>query len=277
MNRIGRRALAVIVVLAGVSTGLHGWQTPAAPASLSVEEMERFLLKAPITKRARASKGVTDTIRATLSDGRVTHEAQIQTVNIQKDVFVAGRVSETGFKDSYRYNIGGYRLARLLGMQNVPMSVNRRVDMKDAAVTWWIDDVQFDEDGRLKHPQPLGPDPDRTSKQHSSRLVFDELIQNRDRNRGNMLWTKDWTLWLIDHTRAFRLGKELLAPEALTRCDRALLDAMRRLTFDEMQKTMGDVMTKDELTAVLIRRDLLVKHFDDRIARVGEALVLFSM
>src|SRR5215207_3299592 len=105
------RALVVIVVLA-VSTGLHGWQAPAAPASLSVEEMERFLLTAPIKKRARASKGVTDTIRATLSDGRVTHDAQIQTVNIQKDVFAAGRVSETGFKDSYRYNIGGYRLAR---------------------------------------------------------------------------------------------------------------------------------------------------------------------
>ena len=36
--------------------------------------------------------------------------------------------------------------------------------------------------------------------------IWDELIQNRDRNQGNILWTHDWTLWLIDHTRAFRLN-----------------------------------------------------------------------
>ena len=104
-----------------------------------------FLRTAKVIKKKRSKKGVTDTIRATLSDGRITHDAQIQTVDIERPVFEAGKASETNFKDTYRYNIGGYRLARLLGMNNVPMSVKRRVDGKDAAVTWWIDDVQFDE------------------------------------------------------------------------------------------------------------------------------------
>lgn len=45
--------------------------------------------------------------------------------------------------------------------------------------------------------------------------VFDELIQNRDRNAGNVLWTKDWTMWMIDHPRAFRTGHELLRPDLL--------------------------------------------------------------
>ena len=271
--------LVVVVVLAGIAPQLHGWQQPPSTVALSVDEMERFLRTARITKKAKASKGVTDTIRATLSDGRITHEAQIQTVDIEKAMFSAGRVSETGFKDSYRFNIGAYRLARLLGMNNVPMSVERRVDTKAAAVTWWIDDVQFDEEGRLKKrgAEMLGPDPERTARQNATRFVFDELIQNRDRNQGNLLWTKDWTLWLIDHTRAFRLGKELMAPDQLSRCDRALLEAMRRLTLEEMSKAMGDVITKDELNAVLSRRDLVVKHFEDRIARLGERYVLFTM
>ena len=220
---------------------------------------------------------MTDTVRATLSDGRVTHDAQIQTVDIEQTVFAAGKASEINFKDTYRYNIGGYRLARLLGMDNVPMSVERRVDGKDAAVTWWIDDVQIDEQGRLKQKSRRAPNPDGRSKQIASRLVFDELIQNRDRNQGNLLWTKDWTLWLIDHTRAFRLGKELMKPDQLARCDRALLAALRALTFDAMNKAMGDVMRKDEMNAVLVRRDLIVKHFEDRIARLGEATVLFTM
>jgi hypothetical protein len=251
--------------------------TSSAAVVLSPEEMERFLLEGEVVDRKGAGKGVTDTIRATLSDGRIKHDAQIQTVDIQRMVFQAGRATELNFKDTYRFNIGAYRLARLLGLNNVPMSVKRKYNGKDGAMTWWIDDVQFDEQSRLKQQNILGPDPDRTSKQMHVLRVFDELIQNRDRNQGNILWTKDWTLWMIDHTRAFRLGKELMKPDQLTRCDRTLLEAMRKLTLDAMTTAMGDIMSKDELTAVIERRDKIVKLFEDRIATRGEATVLFTM
>jgi hypothetical protein len=239
--------------------------------------MEQFLLHAKIVNRKRADKGVTNTTQATLSDGRVTHDAQIQTVDEHKMRFDAGKATEFNFKDTYRFNIGAYRLAGLLGLKNVPMSVKRNVDGKPAAMTWWIDDVQFDEEGRLKQKSPQGPDPERTAKQVHVLHVFDELIQNRDRNTGNMQWTRDWTLWMIDHTRAFRLGKDLLKPDQLTRCDRALFDAMKRLTLQDLTKAMGDIMEKDEITAVLARRDKLVAFFEDRIKRRGEAVVLFTM
>jgi hypothetical protein len=107
--------------------------------------------------------------------------------------------------------------------------------------------------------------------------IFDELIQNRDRNQGNVLWTSDWTMWLIDHTRAFRLGANLLKPEQLSRCDRALLDRLRGLTADSLSQAVGSSLTKQEQEALLKRRDLIVKHYDDRIARLGEPVVLFSM
>jgi hypothetical protein len=275
------RLLAVALVWIGCAAPVAGWQTPAAPAQvtaadLTPEQMEQFLLTAKVISKKRADKGVTDTIRATFSDGRIVHEAQIQTVDIHRSVFNGGRASEVNFKDTYRFNIGAYRLARLLGMSNVPMSVKRRIDGKDAAVTWWIDDVMFDEGGRLKHKPMQGPDPERTSRQDYVRLAFDELIQNKDRNTGNLVWTKDWTLWLIDHTRAFRLGKELMKPEQLLRADRRFLDAIRGLTLEAMTAAMGDVMMKDEISAVLDRRNLLLAHFEDRIKRVGEAAVLFT-
>ena len=272
-----RRAFAVALVLLCLAPALQAQQPSVAPVTLSPEEMATFLRKAEITKKRTADKGTTNTVRATLSDGRVTHDAQFQTVDVAMSMFTAGKASETNFKDSWRYNVGGYQLARLLGMNNVPMSVKRVFDGKDGAVTWWIDDVQFDEAGRLKQENRFGPNPDRTIKQIATRHVFDELIQNRDRNQGNLIWTKDWTLWLIDHTRAFRLGRELMKPDQLTRCDRALLQSLRGLTFEAMNQAMGEVMSKDEMNAVLFRRDLIVKHFDDRVARLGEAVVLFTM
>ncbi len=276
MHRL--RGACVIVLLLAIGTPvLHGRQDAPAAVDLTPEEMERFLLTAKIIRKKGAKKGVNNTVQATLSDGRITHDAQIQTVNVERLIFEAGRKTELNFKDTYRYNIGAYRLSRLLNMTNVPMSVKRRDSGKNAAFTWWLDDVMFDEEGRLKSKPALGPDPDRTSKQNHVRLIFDELIQNKDRNQGNLLWTKDWKLWLIDHTRAFRLGKELMNPDQLTRCDRAFFAALRALTLEMMITSMNDIMTRDEMRAVIARRDLLVKHFEDRAASVGDAIVFFTM
>jgi len=273
-----RRILVLGFILAACVPASFAQEPVTAPPPavvLTPDEMEVFLKTAKVVQWRRSGKGVTDPIRATFNDGRLSHDVQVQTVDVEQAVFNAGRASEVNFKDSYRFNVGGYRLATLLSLKTVPMSVPRRIDNKDAAVTWWIDDVQFDDTGRLKQPRILGPDPDRTSKQIQVMRVWDELIQNRDRNQGNILWTKDWTLWMIDHTRAFRLGKELLKPEQLTRCDRSLLDALRGLTLENMTTAMGDIMRKDEMEAVLARGARIIAHFDARIAARGEAAVLF--
>lgn len=266
---------ALIAVTLASAPPLRAQSVPAA--ALAPAEMEAFLLKAKVTKKKTSKKGVTATIQATLADDRITHDAQIQCVDEASTVFSAGRHTELNFKDTYRYNIGAYRLSLLLGMDNVPMSVKRRHDGKDCAFTWWVDDVQFDEEGRLKQKSIQGPTPERTSMQNAIRLSFDELIQNKDRNQGNMLWTNTWKLWLIDHTRAFRTGNDLLKPEQLTRIDASFLQRLRGLTLEAMGKSMGDIMARDEMSAVIARRDKLVKHFEDRIATRGEAAVLFKM
>jgi hypothetical protein len=263
-----------IILLAGLTPAVFA-QSPSAP-SLSPEEMEAFLQKARITNERDAGSGVTNSRRATLSDGQITHDAHIQTVDIAQQVFEAGRNTEVNFKDTYRYNIAGYRLARLIGLNTVPMSVERTVQGKVAAVTWWVDDVKMDEKERMK-TKSMGPDPLRTTKQIQIMRVWDELIQNRDRNQGNILWTSDWTMWLIDHTRAFRLGTNLLKPENLSRCDRGLLERLRALTPEALSQAVGNSLTKQEQEALLARRDRIVKLYDDRIARLGEPVVLFTL
>jgi hypothetical protein len=274
---VRRRSIVLgLVLLAGVSRALLAQSTPATPPSLTGEQLETFLLKARISNQRDAGGGVTGSRRATASDGQVTHDVHIQTIDEAKAVFESGRNTELNFKDTYRYNIAGYHVARLIGIDTVPMSVERAIDGKMAAVTWWVDDVKMDEKARTK-AKVLGPDPVKTTKQLQIMRVFDELIQNKDRNQGNILWTSDFTMWLIDHTRAFRLGRSLLKPENLTRCDRGLLERLRALTAESLAKAVGNSLTKQEQEALMIRRDLIVKHYDDRIARLGEPVVLFTM
>ena len=272
-HRFPASLAAVLVLCLGVPAPAHA-QDPA-PA-LSAAEMEAFLLDAELTDVRDAGAGVTGSRRATASDGRLTHDVHIQSVDISRSRFVArGARVELNFRDSYLYNVAAYRLAVLLGIDNVPMSVLRRVDGRPAAVTWWVDDVAMTEGERVDQ-RAMGPDPARTSRQFYTQYVFDELIQNRDRNQGNTLWTTDWKMWLIDHTRAFRQDVELTRPEQLLRIDRELLDNLRGLTPEAVEAALRDVLSRGERSSVMRRRDLLLQHFDDRIARFGERTVVLD-
>ena len=133
------------------------------------------------------------------------------------------------------------------------------------------------ESGRQKLQDKLGPDPERTQKQIHIMRVWDELIQNKDRNAGNILWTKDWTLWLIDHTRAFRSGPSLLKPNELVRIERTLFERMKQLTEPDVSKMMKGILTQNEIRPILKRRDAIVAHFEKLIAERGETAVFFTL
>ena len=87
-------------------------------------------------------------------------------------------------------------MAVLLELDTVPMSVRRNVRGERSAVTWWVDDVAMDEQERIAQGT-FGPNPAATYQQLYTMYMFDELIKNRDRNQGNVLWTSDWKMWLI--------------------------------------------------------------------------------
>lgn len=274
MRRNWRVSVALAIAAAFAAPAFAQVETVASP-----EAKERLLLKGEIIATKGKSKGVTEARRVTLRHESLTHDAQIQDVDISMPIFqVDPKHTEVDFKDSYRYNIAAYRLSLLLGLDNVPMSVERVINGKPAAVTWWLDDVMMEEGDRLKRKEnKYGPSALRTVSQTQMMSVFDELIQNRDRNGGNVLWTKDWKMWMIDHTRAFRTGKDLLKPKALERSERTMFQRMNELTAQQLAEVMGRAMTTREIEALLARRDRIVKLFNEKIAKSTEAAVLFTM
>jgi len=272
-----RLLIAVALLIAAPWPSPAQTLAPAPPAAtLNPAEMEKFLVDGRIIKKKESSKGVTSAYRVTLSNGVLTHDAQVQNWDVAKPFFDVGpKHTEVNFKDSYRYNVAAYRLAVLLGLDNVPMSVERNVDGKPTAVTWWLDDVMDEGDRRKKkisHSNSL-----RVSDYYGVMFVFDELIQNRDRNAGNILWSPDSKMWLIDHTRAFRLGRDFLNPANLTRVERSLFEKMRALDRQAFTDSVGKTLTKDEIEALFIRRDKLVQLFDQKITTLGEDKILYTI
>ena len=106
--------------------------------------------------------------------------------------------------------------------------------------------------------------------------VFDELVSDSDPNLTNVLIGEDWKIWRIDFGRAFRLNKEPKdATKELVRCNRQLLEKLKALDVNAVAEKTNHYLTKDEVKAVMARRDKIVAQFQKMIAEKGESEVLY--
>lgn len=232
----------------------------STPSDLPPAQQEAFLRDARIVRSRRAPGGVTGSLRVTLTDGVLTHDAHVQNVDVSRPQYRARHETELGFRDSWSYNVAAYRLSLLLDLNMVPVTVERRYQQRTASFTWWVDDVLMDELARQKQGIPV-PDQVPWQQQMAVMRVFDQLIANSDRNLGNLLITSDWQLWMIDHTRAFRRSRTLRADKALTGCDRALLARLEGLDRATLDRELSRWLQGSEIEALLARRDLIVEFF----------------
>src|SRR3954447_15181355 len=245
-----------------------------SPKKLSVEQMEEFLKVAKITKIKEISTGVTNSRRASLADGTVEHDAHVQSIDETKSVFVGDRGTEMNFRDSWKFNVAAYRLACILGIGDmVPPSIERNVNGSTSAVTWWIDNSMMEVDRRKKHME--APDMDAWNREMYVVRVFDQLIYNTDRNLQNLLIDSNFHIWMIDHTRAFRMQTTLKEKKDLVRCDRALLANLRKLSAEDLQP-LKRYITDAEINGLLARRDKIIEFFDEKIAAEGESPLLYD-
>ena len=258
-------------------------QAPAAPpqaaaptrAALTCEQIENFLKTAKIGSQRDIPVGVTGPSRATLDDGTLRHDGSIQTVDIRNTTFQGSMGTELNFRDSWQFNVAGYELAKLLKLNMVPPYVERRVRGKDASISWWLNDAMMERDRYKKKMEP--PDSGRWNDEMYAARLFHELIGDTDFNMTNVMITKDWSIWLIDFTRAFRITKKLQNPQRLTKVDRTMLAEMRGLTAEMLQQKLGRWLGKLELDGLLARRDLIVQFFDKEVQAKGEAAVLYDL
>jgi hypothetical protein len=244
---------------------------------LTDAEMELFLKTAPISSKTVLSSGTTHSIKAVLSDGKLSHDVHVQCLDIYKPVWKGAEGSvEKNFRDSWKYNVAAYRLSKLLKIGMVPMSVERQVEGQLCSVTWWVDNVWLVEaERRDKGIKP--PATDEWVNQLNTVRIFDQLIANTDRNQGNLLITPQWELWMIDHTRAFRTSRELLKPDTLRRINKDLLNHLRSLKLADVKRELGPWLRAEEISALIARRDALLRYYDKEIREKGEEAVLTGM
>jgi len=106
--------------------------------------------------------------------------------------------------------------------------------------------------------------------------LFHQLIHDSDyKNASNLLVDKDFRLWVVDHSRAFRIQAKLMNQDYLLRFSRERLESLRRLTPELLEEKLGEWLTPKLRESLLKRRDLIVQHAERLIAERGEEAVLF--
>ena len=112
------------------------------------------------------------------------------------------------------------------------------------------------------------------NRQMCDMRVFDNLINNFDRNQTNILIDPNWRMVLIDHTRSFGRDRSLPNPEQVTRCSRGLWYALRHLDEVQVRTRLSPYLSQSEIGALLFRRELLIELIQELIDQKGEAEVL---
>jgi hypothetical protein len=272
--RRSRLILGVVLATFVLVSVLAGADEP----NFTEEQKIDFLQHAKVIASKPEKKGKSNASHLTLSDGKVTYDASFQPIDEKKTQGPApGGAIELNFRDYWGYNIAGYRVAKLLGMDDmVPVYTERKWNGTTGAISWRVSDVQFDEADRHNRKIDVPASVlDGWNKQMYKLRVLTQLLYDMDDNLTNVLITKDWKIWRIDFSRAFRLQHDLKNAKDLVQCDRQVLAKLRQLSYDQVFDATKPYLTKNEVKALIARRDKMVAYFDNLVAQKGESEVLY--
>jgi hypothetical protein len=239
---------------------------------------EKFLEEAEVVDfyQMKGPEAVTEPWVLTLEKDGVKMRA------LWKDAF--GR--QKGAMESWKWEIAAYRLDKLVGLEMVPPTIEKRFREERGSCQLWIDDSMTLEEKENKGIKTPSFKIFYWNRALYKQRTWDNLIANEDRHQGQFLITSDFRILLCDHSRSFPTGKKQAerlifdenyweGPRLMRELPRSLYENMKSLTFEKIKDAVEDYLTDKEIEAVLKRKDLIVGWIEKRIVEVGEDKVLY--
>ena len=241
---------------------------------VSDEQVIGFLRTARVVSRKHTEVGVTRPYKVLLERDGLEMHAVFRDVSVhQRMVRMSDGSTKLNFRDESLFELAAYRLSRLLGLDNVPPVVERRIGDRKGTLQAWVEGAMTEKERREKGLQ--APNPLQWVRQVQVMSLFDDLICKQDRNTGNVLIDAAWKLWMIDHTRAFCRNKEPKTSQDIRSCPTGMWERLQKLDKDVVRKQMSGILLLAEVNGLMDRRDRLVELLQKLIDEKGERAVLF--
>ena len=230
------------------------------PPGLDDDRIKQFLTEAEIVGEEALDTGVTKPHRVTLRKDGIELRAVFKELSV--DDGAGTGVNPIDVSDRFEYEPAAYELDRLIGLDMVPVAVIRTIGRHRGALQLWVEKATNVRRMLEAKQSPAGWCP--SLPQYNLMNVFDILTHNVDRTQENALWTEDWMLVLIDHTRAFRTyvrDNPRLLSRTTPYVPQALADRLASLSLETLQKELGPYVKRKQIDSILARRDRLLKEY----------------
>jgi hypothetical protein len=137
--------------------------------------------------------------------------------------------------DRYSHEIAAYLVDRLIGLEMVPVTVERTIDGERGALRLEIED-SISEEVRQSQRTALRSDCELAA-QFRMASVFDILIYNPDHALGTMRHDRHGQLWLVDQSKAFGPARDVRAAlrSSGLKPSPQLAEALGRVTAENLE------------------------------------------
>jgi hypothetical protein len=238
--------------------------------SVAVAQENSPELTAPVSHPRRVGERAAslsaDALAALMRDGEVMSatedDAGRTLVEVgHNGVSVTAVFSESPRRSGRNPEMAAYRLDRMLGLELVPVTVEREVDGKAGTLQFMPDNAR-DETYRSRSGQGSSawcPLP----RQWNSMYVFDALIRNEKRLPSSMVYSAgNWQIMSMGHENAFGTGRGRPAylKSQVLELTATWVDALGTLTEDALNEALGDVLSERQISAIGRRAGTLLEE-----------------
>jgi hypothetical protein len=234
-----------------------------------------FLASAEVVDSGNVGQGIAQARWVILDRDGVRMRAIFHDIDEELIRIRVGGTFYVRFTDSWKAQCAAYDLSRLMGLDAVPPTVQRRISGETGSLQAWVENAMTDQKRRERRLRP--PDYLRYIKESRIMQVWDNLVYNIDRHAGNILFDSHWNMWLIDHTRAFELKAELLDEDEIVMIERSFWERLQEVSDDAIRDVLAPYIAGSSVSALLERRQKIVDRLQQLIDERGEEAVVFDL
>ena len=236
---------------------------PQTVTQWSDAELQEFLQQASVIASRDLGRGST---RPRLVEMEMAGKKER---GIFKNVSIGSEPGFEGQMDRYEHEVAAYRLDRELDLGLVPVCILRELDGEQGSLQAWVEDA-VDQESAAAYELDFF-DRDWVKERIADGVVFDALIGNHDRGADDILCAvQQDRLFLIDHSKAFPVSSEIGWEEGRTvSIDPGLIAALEGLNQASLEQDLGELLSADQIEALLGRRDQILDHVTPMVGEAG--------
>ncbi|MBM3311412.1 MAG: hypothetical protein FJY80_07885 [Candidatus Aminicenantes bacterium] len=259
-------AVLAVLALACRTAGTLETPRPEDPSGWDARRIEAYLKKARVVEiRKDLEPGRTLPWRVFLDDGTTKARARFKYMNRPRPLPLA---------DSYRYDLAGYALSRLLDLDIVPPTIEREILGTSGALQWYLEGCLSERDRMRVNLQP--PDPDAFRRRMDEIKVFELLANDRCQDVDDTLIHKDdWRVCRVDFSEAFAPSSALAEDCPVERCSRRFYDRLETTSRSLLVARLKSYLNEAELDALWRRWMQLLSRLHALIREKGEREVIY--